>query len=406
MVKPLDGLKILDLSRHMSGPYASALLTDYGAQVIKVESAGSGDPSRQTGSAMQGDQNALYLMWNRGKRSIALDLRKPEGVEAVRKLAMESDVFLENYRPGVAEKIGLGYETLHKLNPRLIYISVSGFGEGMLEDWPATDPVVQAMSGVMSLTGELGGPPLLIGVPIADFAGAMQAIQAMLIGVLAREKTGEGQHIEVSMMQALMASLTTRLAMYWATGEEPQRLGGSHSAVAPYNVFATKDGYMVAGVWGAGENWPKFCAAIDRPDLVEDPRFINNVERVKHRDILNPLIESITVTRTTAEWETLFRAQHVLFGPVLSLKELMVHPHVLQKGMVKKIMHPTAGEISMLAPTLLLSDTPGEIAGPPPRLGEHTEAILAEVGYSSESIAALVSSGVAEVAPPAPPAGS
>ncbi|QTV80476.1 CoA transferase [Microbacterium sp. NIBRBAC000506063] len=234
----------------MSGPYGTALLSDYGAEVIKVESAGSGDPSRQTGSVMQGDQNALYLMWNRGKKGIALNLHAPEGVEVVKRLAAESDVFVENYRPGVAEKIGLGYDVLKKLNPGLVYISVSGFGHGLLDDWPATDPVVQAMSGVMSLTGEIGGPPILVGVPIADFAGAMATIQAALVGLIARGKTGEGQYIEVSMMHALMTSLTTRLAMFWGTDIDPERLGGSHSAVAPYTVFRTKDGYMVAGVWG------------------------------------------------------------------------------------------------------------------------------------------------------------
>lgn len=399
-VAPLAGVTILDLSRHMSGPYATAMLTDYGADVIKVESIGSGDPSRQTGSAYEGDENALYLMWNRGKRDIALDLRTREGIEVVKRLAATSDVFVENYRPGVADDIGIGYEALRKVNPRLIYVSISGFGTGMLEGWPATDPVVQAMSGVMSLTGEIGGPPLLVGVPIADFSAAMAAIQAVTLALLAREKSGVGQHVEVSMQHALMASLTTRLAMFWATDEDPERLGGSHSAVAPYNVFATKDGHMVAGVWGGGEAWPRFCAAIERLDLVDDPRFTDNKLRVANRDVLNPLIESITATRTTAEWEARFREQHVLFGPVLSLRELMEHPHVEEKGMVSTVEHPTAGTTRQLSPYLRFSETPGVIAGPPPRLGEHTEEILAQAGFAAEEIAEFVARGVAKVAPP------
>ena len=398
MVKALEGVRILDLSRHMSGPYGTALLTDYGAEVIKIESAGSGDPSRHTGSAMHGDQNALFLMWNRGKRSVSLNLRRPEAVEIVKQLAARCDILVENYRPGVADAIGLGYEEIRQVNPRLIYISVSGFGKGMLEDWPATDPVVQAMSGLMSVTGELGGPPLLVGAPMADYAGAMQVIQSALIGLLAREKTGRGQQVEVSMQHALMSALTTRLAMFWATGQEPERLGGSHSAVAPYNVFRTRDGHMVAGVWGAGEAWPRFCAAIGRPDLTDDPRFLTNADRVAQRQVLNPLLEEITVTRTSAEWQELFRAEHVLFGPVLSLTELMAHPHVIDTGMISSVSHATAGEIPQLAPTLKLSETPGALAGPPPRLGEHTAEVLAEeLGFDSAKIHELVTAGVIEV---------
>lgn len=398
-MKALDGVRIIDLTRHMAGPYATALLSDYGAEVLKVESAERGDPSRETGSAYHNGENALYLMWNRGKRSIALDLHKPEAIEIVKRLAAEADVFVENYRPGVADAMGLGYEALHAINPRLLYVSVTGFGRGPIDGWPATDPVVQAMSGVMGVTGEENGPPVLIGVPIADYAGAMQVIEGMLLGLLARERTGQGQRIEVSMLRGLMAALTTRLATYWATGVEPLRLGGAHSAVAPYNVFRTRDGYMVAGVWGAGEAWPRFCAAIDRPELTDDPRFLDNASRVEQRHVLVPLIESVTTTRTTAEWEQAFREQHVLYGPVLSFGELLSHEHVVASGIVQTVDHPTAGTLKQLAPTVVMSSTPGAIAAYPPLLGEHTVAILRESGYSEAETQALLRSGVARGGP-------
>jgi formyl-CoA transferase/CoA:oxalate CoA-transferase len=394
----LEGIRIVDLTRHMAGPYATALLTDYGADVIKVESARGGDPSRSTGTANHAGENALYLMWNRGKRSVALDLRRAESIEAVKRLVADADVFIENYRPGVADSMGLGYAELAALNPRLLYVSVTGFGRGPLEGWPATDPVVQAMSGVMGVTGEEGGPPLLVGVPIADYAGAMQVIEGTLLGLLSRARTGRGQRIEVSMLRGLMSALTTRLATYWATGEEPIRLGGAHSAVAPYNVFRTKDGFMVAGVWGAGEAWPRFCAAIERLDLVDDPRFLDNASRVAHRDVLVPLIESVTTTRTTKDWEAAFREQHVLYGPVLSFGELLGHEHVQATGIVTSVEHPVAGVLPQLAPTVLMSDTPGVIAGPPPLLGEHTAEVLGEAGYSPAEIAAMLDSGAARVA--------
>ena len=232
-MKPLDGVKVLDLTRHMTGPFATQMLSDFGADVIKIESVPHGDQSRRTGTAFTGGESGLFLIWNRGKRSLAIDMRTDAGLEAVRRLAQTADVLIENYRPGVTDQIGIGYDSLRETNPRLIYISLSAFGpSGPWAEDPGTDPVIQAMSGVMSVTGEHDGGPLLVGVPIADYAGAMTGMQAAMLGLLARERTGVGQRIDISMLNALVSSLTTRLASWWFGAEEPSRHGSEHSVVA------------------------------------------------------------------------------------------------------------------------------------------------------------------------------
>lgn len=395
MTSALEGVRVLDFTRQMAGPYGTMLLGDYGADVIKVESAPNGDGSRNTGVDRMGDQSSLFLTWNRNKRSICLDMRTPEGKDAVRRLARECDVLVENYRPGVADEIGIGYDALSEINPGLVYVSVSAFGEGPLAPFPGTDPVVQAVSGVMSVTGEPDGGPLLVGVPVADFTGAMIGAQAVMLGLLARERTGRGQKIDVSMLFGLMSALTTRLASHWTTGEDPKRFGSAHSVVAPYQAFRTKDGHAVAGVWGAGEGWPRFCAAVERPDLVDDPRFLTNDLRVDHRDELTALLDEVFLTRTTKEWEAAFNEHHALFGPVHSFSELLSHPHVEEAGIIQSVEHPTAGEIPQLGPVIFLQDTPGRISSPPPLLGQHTREVLGLAGYSESEIETLVAGGVA-----------
>ncbi|HMG41630.1 MAG TPA: CoA transferase, partial [Acidimicrobiales bacterium] len=250
MVAALDGVKVIDFSRHMSAPYGTVVLGDFGADVVKVESVPEGDPARRTGTAFVDGVSGLFLQWNRSKRSLAVDMRQPDGLEVVRRLVADADVLVENYRPGVTDAIGIGYQAMSELNPRLIYCSVSAFGpDGPIASYPGTDPVIQAMSGVMSLTGEADGGPLLVGIPIADFTGAMTMVQGVLLGLLAREKTGRGQRVDIPMLSALVFGLTTRLASYWADGDDPVRHGAAHSVVAPYQVYATSDGKVVAGAW-------------------------------------------------------------------------------------------------------------------------------------------------------------
>jgi formyl-CoA transferase/CoA:oxalate CoA-transferase len=398
-VHPLDGVKVLDFTRQMAGPYGTVFLADYGADVVKVESMPEGDASRETGAKVDGKVSGTFLMWNRGKRSVALDLRRPEAIEVVQRLAVDADVLVENYKPGVAERIGIGYDALAALNPRLVYVSLSAFGRGPLEPFPGTDPVVQAVSGVMAVTGEQDGDPVLVGVPIADFTGSMMVGQAVLLGLLARERTGEGQRIELSMLYGMLSSLTTRLATYWATGVEPTRHGGSHSVVMPYQVWETADGHIVAGVWNGGNvMWPKFCDAVDLPELAEDPRYATNPLRLEHRNELAKVLADQFRTRTTAEWEQRFHRLQVLFGPVYRFSEILAHPHVQQAGIVGTVDHPMLGPIPQLGPVIGLTKTPGELRRHPPLHGEHTLEVLEAAGYSRAEIGALVAAGIAGVA--------
>jgi crotonobetainyl-CoA:carnitine CoA-transferase CaiB-like acyl-CoA transferase len=398
-VKPLAGVRILDLTRHMAGPCATQMLSDYGAEVIKIESLPYGDPSRRTGTVFKDDQSGLFLVWNRGKKSVAVDLRKAEGIGLVCRLAATADVLIENFRPGIAHGMGLGYEKLAKENERLVYVSLSAFGsEGPWRDDPGTDPVVQAMSGVMSVTGEPEGGPLLVGVPIADFTGALFAAHAILLGLLARQQTGRGQKIEISMLSALMASLTTRLASYWFGGEIPSRHGGKHSVVAPYQVFKTADGWVVAGAWGSEDGWGRFCEAIGRPDLEKHPDFEVNTKRVENREALEAILDPIFASRTTEHWRQRFHEARALFGPVHTVPQALEQDQAAANSFVGVVEHVSLGGIPQLLPVVRLHDTPGAIAGPPPLLGQHTTDVLADLGLDADDIVKLEEAGVVSTA--------
>lgn len=395
MVMPLDGIKVLDFTRMMAGPYGTLLLADYGADVIKVESMPNGDGSRTIGEHFHGGESAVFLMWNHGKRSVALDLRHEWAIDVIRRMIAQVDVLVENYRPGVADKIGIGYEAMSQINPKLVYVSVSAFGtEEPLAPYPGTDPVVQAMSGVMSVTGEEGGDPILVGVPIADFTGAMLGAQATLLGLMSRDRTGRGQKIDVSMLYGLVSALTTRLASYWATNEDPRRMGAAHSVVVPYERFATADGYVVAGVWG-DDGWPSFCEAIDRPDLIDDERFATNPDRLMNRGAITRILQDRLLEHTTAEWQERFFAKKVLFAPVLGFSDILSHPQVAEAGIIQKVHHTKLGDIPQLGPVIKLSDTPGRIRYPPPVFGEHTLEVLMEAGFPEQEARELCKSGIA-----------
>jgi formyl-CoA transferase/CoA:oxalate CoA-transferase len=397
MQSALDGTIVLDFTRHMSGPYGTLLLGDFGADVIKVESMPNGDPTRRMGTAFIHGESGMFLIWNRSKRSLALDTRKPESAEIIARLAHKADILAENFRPGVADEMGIGYEAMSALNPRLVYLSISAFGpHGPLAQYPGTDPVVQAMSGVMSLTGEADGEPVLVGLPIADFSSALVGFQAALLGLLAREKTGRGQRVDVPMLSALVFGLTTRLANYWASGVEPQRQGSAHSSVAPYQLFHASDGDVVAGAW-AEDSWPRFCHAIGHAALEKDVRFASNRDRMRNITELNAILKRRFAERTVAEWEEAFHDANALFGPVLTVPQVLAHPQAQALGMVQSIEHPRAGTIPALAAPIMMSATPGAIRRPPPLFGQHTHEVLREIGYSDAEIGRLVDQGIVHV---------
>jgi crotonobetainyl-CoA:carnitine CoA-transferase CaiB-like acyl-CoA transferase len=393
-VRPLDGLTVIDLTRQMSGPYASMVLGDFGADVIKVESAPRGDGARYVGNTFVGGESTMFLTWNRNKRSVCLDLRSAEGKQVLDRLIDQADIVMENYRAGVAETMGIGAEDVLRRNPRVIYCSLNAFGSnGPWSQRPGTDPVVQATSGVMSVTGERDGGPLLVGIPVADFSSAMVAVQGILLALLARDRTGRGQKVEIPMLHALVFGLTTRVGPYFATGEDPGRWGSQHSQVVPYQAFQTKDGYAVAGTWGDAD-WGKFCDALGWPELAADPRFDSNVRRVAQRDVLSPMLQERFVARTTAEWEERFSRRGVLFAPVNTFSDVFNHPQAQAMGLVGEVDHPTAGRQQQVTPAVRMTDTPGTIARPSPLLGEHSREVLLERGWSPEAVDQLVGQGI------------
>jgi crotonobetainyl-CoA:carnitine CoA-transferase CaiB-like acyl-CoA transferase len=392
-VRPLEGIKVIDLTRQMAGPYGSMVLADFGAEVIKIESKPEGDPSRNTGTYFIEGESTLFLTWNRNKKSLCVDMRDPRGLEAVKHLIADADVLMENYRPGVADQIGLGWEAMHELNPRLVYTSVNAFGsKGPLKDLPGTDPIVQATSGVMSVTGERDGGPVLVGVPIADYISSQVSVQGVLLALAGREKTGEGQYVEVSMVASLLFGFTTRMSQYLYNGKDPTRFGSAHSQVVPYQVFETADGFVVAGVWGRG--WESFCEALEVPELAKDERYLTNPQRVEKRDEVTALLDPEFRKRTSDEWAERFAKHKVLFSKVNTFSDIVESEQARENEWLVEVEHPTVGKQRQIAPAVKLSDTPAQVVTPPPLLGEHSRSVLLESGMDSAAVDELLEAGV------------
>jgi len=393
-----DGVRVLDLSRMLAGPYGSMLLADLGAEVIKIEEPRGGDPMRAMGPPFlgpEGRESAYFLSVNRNKKSVALDLERPEGCGVFHELCRVSDVVWENFRPGVMARLGCAPETLRALNPRLVVCSISAFGQaGPYRDWPAFDLALQAMGGAMSLTGEDGRPPVRMGLPMGDLAGGMFGALAVAAALYRRAHTGEGTVIDLSLLDCQVSLLTYVAQYFWADGRVPGRVGSGHASVVPYQAFATRDGFLVVAVF-AEKFWSGFCRAIERPELTADPRFDSNPKRVGAKGELVPLLEAVFPGRTTAEWLTRLQAEGVPAAPINRVDQVLTDPQVLLREMVVPLEHSKLGTLKTLGtPIKPLGAAPLHPA-PPPALGGHTDVVLGELlGYPATRIEALRRSGV------------
>lgn len=372
---PLSGVRVLDLTRVLAGPFCAMILGDMGAEVIKIEEPGKGDDTRSW-PPFVGGESTYFMSINRSKKSLTLNLKAPEGRELLKKLVRKSDVVLENFRTGTMERLGLGYATLAKVNPRLVYCAVSGFGESGPEAARAGyDLVVQAESGVMDITGFPDGPPVKVGTSIADLVAGMSAAHGVTLALLARTRTRRGQKVEIGMLDAMAALLTYQSGIYFGTGQRPTRRGNAHPSIVPYEVFRAADGYLVLGV-ANNSLWERCCIALERHDLVRDPRYATEAARVEHRDTLVPLLNEILGARSADDWMKRFEAAGVPAGRIRSVAEVCESEHLKARDMIVTLPHPGAGQVTVMGVPIRLHGTPGRASVPPPVLGQHTDAIL------------------------------
>jgi crotonobetainyl-CoA:carnitine CoA-transferase CaiB-like acyl-CoA transferase len=387
---PLDGLTIIDLTRVLSGPYCTMLLADMGARVIKVEQPGRGDDTRGWGPPFLGTESAYFLSINRNKESLTLDLKSDDGRDLLFRLLERADVLVENFRPGTMTRLGLDHETLMSRFARLIYCSISGFGQtGPRRDQPGYDAVMQGEGGLMSITGEPDGPPLRLGVAISDIVSGMFAAQGITMALLARARTGRGQHVDIGMLDSTAALLTYQAAICFATGASPTRLGNRHPTIVPYETFRAADGDLVLAV-GNDALWRSFCAVVGLAAFADDDRFSTNRARVSHYDELKPLIDSRLRTRSRADWIEQLTAAGVPCGSVRDVGDVLGDPQLEAREMVAVVEHATLGSLRMLGVPIKLSATPGSVRTAPPTLGQHTTTILEEdLRISGEEIERL-----------------
>ncbi|MFT9846329.1 CaiB/BaiF CoA transferase family protein [Aneurinibacillus sp. REN35] len=393
--KALEGIRVLDLTRVLAGPYASMVLGDLGAEIIKIETPDGGDDARGFGPFLNGE-SVYFISINRNKKSIALNLKKEEGKDVFRKMVKEADVVLENYRPGTMEKLGLGYEALKEINPRIIYASSSGFGHtGPFSSKAAYDLIVQGMGGIMSLTSlQEGGPPTRVGASVGDITAGLFTVIGILSALQHRNRTGEGEKVDVAMLDCQVAILENAIARYAVTGTSPKATGNRHPSITPFAVFKAQDDYIVVAA-GNDQLWRKWCTVVGRAELAEDSRFATNMLRTDHWTELEPIMQEVIEQRTVDEWLGIFEAAGIPSSCINDVEKVVQHPQVLAREMIVHQEHPTAGRIMMPGIPIKLSTAPGSIDLPAPGLGEHTETVLQEIlGYTGEEIEQLRSAGV------------
>ncbi|MBK5553870.1 CoA transferase [Pseudomonas sp. TH03] len=391
-MQALKGVKIVDLSRALSGPFCTMVLADLGADVIKIEPGPTGDMSRTWGPFDRG-VSTYYLSCNRNKRGMCIDFRRPEGLATIQRLIDDADVVIENFKPGTLESMGLGFEVLSARNPRLILGSINAFGaDGPMSSWPGFDQIAQGYSGLMSLTGFVDGDPTRTGTAIGDLTSGMWLVTAVMAALLERSTTGRGQHVSTSLLASLVGLLSVHGQRYLSLGDVPRRTGNAHSVIAPYGVFQTLDGPLnLAPITSA--MWGRLCVLLDLPSLPEDPRFATNEARVERREELKAILESRLKTRSKHAWTELFIEAGLPAGPINTLDEVFDDPQVLHSQLTETLTHPTLGALRQVV-TPVFSATYSATSRPPPLLGEHTIEVLREAGFDAASINALLAANV------------
>lgn len=394
MEKPLEGIKVLDLGRFIAAPYCAMKLGDMGAEVIKVESPERGDDSRALGPPFIEGESAYYLSFNRNKKSVTLNLREERGREILKDLIKEADVLVENFRMGVTEKIGITYEDVKEINPNIIYCSITGYGHNSpYKHKPSFDVMVQGESGLMSITGFPEGPPQRVGIAIADILGGFHGVEGILLALRVRDKTGKGQFIDISLLDSVISVLTYQAGKFLATGEAPERVGNRHPLITPYESFESRDGYVIFAI-GNQRLWENFLSVIGREDLNQDERFSTMSARNQNPDELKAVLEEITRQKDTEEWVKLMEDAGIPCGRIRSIDQVLSDKHVQKRDMVVEQEHHLAGAINLIGSPLKMSLTPGEVQSPPPTLGQHTEEVLSDMGYSDSDIKSMQDDGI------------